>query len=262
MNKPIVNNMIGNDLVPLQTGAGGTPFGELLSGNRWVQVLEIAAVFLPPLLLVIAFHVIGGDSPLLFMGGLWGANILMIGLVWLGIRLRGDSWSSIGLSLVPASIPGLGWAVLKSIPVFAFAVGAFIFASIIMANIVGIPEGINTSNLGFLQGNLPLLMVSLVGVYIVSSFGEEVVYRGFLITRLEKIFAGRGKLTLIAALTVSSLVFGFAHYAWGAMGIAQTSFMGAALGISFIFLKRRLWPLILCHGYMDTALLVQLYLAP
>ena len=92
MNKPIVNNTMEHELLPLQTGAGGTPFGELLSRNRWVQVLEIAAVFLPPLLLVIAFHVIGGDNPLLFMGGLWGANILMIGLVWLGIRLRRLTW--------------------------------------------------------------------------------------------------------------------------------------------------------------------------
>ena len=43
------------------------------------------------------------------------------------------------------------------------------------------------SSYEYLQGNLPMLLLSLAGVYIVSSFGEEVLYRGFLINRLAEI---------------------------------------------------------------------------
>ena len=45
------------------------------------------------------------------------------------------------------------------------------------------------------------------------------------------------------------------------MGVAQTTFMGLALGICYIKLKKRLWILILAHAYMDTILMVQMYLA-
>ena len=189
-----------------------TTLGEMLSKNRVVQLLEIAIVFLPPSLVIIAFHIMSIDNPLLFIGGLWVANVLMIGLIWLGIKLRDDSWNSIGLTLVPTDISAVGWAVLKSIPIFVFAVIAFVIGSIVMANIVGIPDAADMNKLGSLLGNLPMLLISLLGVYVVSSFGEEVVYRGFLITRLEKLLPGKHRAAPITALILSSLVFGFAHF--------------------------------------------------
>jgi membrane protease YdiL (CAAX protease family) len=59
----------------------------------------------------------------------------------------------------------------------------------------------------------------------------------------------------------SSVILGFIHYDWGPMGIAQTGFMGWALGICYIKIKRRLGILIIAHAYMDTILMVQMYLA-
>ena len=66
---------------------------------------------------------------------------------------------------------------------------------------------------------------------------------------------------MMLTLTASSLIFGFVHFEWGPMGIAQTTFMGAALGVSFVLNKFRLWPLVLAHCYLDTILLAQMYLA-
>ena len=42
----------------------------------------------------------------------------------------------------------------------------------------------------------------------------------------------------------------------------QTGFMGLALGVCYLVLGRRLWPLILAEAYMDTLLLVKIALAP
>lgn len=53
--------------------------------------------------------------------------------------------------------------------------------SIVAANLMTIPEGADMSGYNYLQGNLPMLLLALAGVYVVSSFGEEVIYRGFLI---------------------------------------------------------------------------------
>jgi membrane protease YdiL (CAAX protease family) len=94
----------------------------------------------------------------------------------------------------------------------------------------------------------------------VSSFGEEVIYRAFIINRVAEMGAGARR-AWWAAVAVSAVVFGLVHFDWGPMGIVQTAFMGLALGIAYLRVRRRLWVLILAHAYMDTILLVQMYLA-
>ena len=240
---------------------GQFKLARLLSTNKLVQLLEIAIVFSPVLLVLITFHWLQVENPILLITAIWIGNIVMLGLIGLGIRARGESWRTIGLPFQRPSVSGVGRAILKSVVILICAVAAFIFGSIVMANVVGIPEGADMSQYDYLRGNVPLLLLSLMGVYIVSSFGEEVVYRGFLITRLEALFGG-ARSGVIGAVIVSSVVFGVAHYQWGAMGVGQTTCMGAALAISFLWTKRNLWPLILAHAYMDSLLLIQLFLAP
>jgi membrane protease YdiL (CAAX protease family) len=129
-----------------------------------------------------------------------------------------------------------------------------------MANITGIPESTNLSGYDYLKDNIGMLLLTLGGVYIVSSFGEEVIYRAFLINRISELGLATKKGTTIAII-ISSIVFGLVHYEWGPMGMVQTGFMGLALGICYIKLKKRLWILILAHAYMDTILIIQMYLA-
>ncbi len=151
-------------------------------------------------------------------------------------------------------------AVLLSLVVFVAAVAAFGLGAIVMANIVGIPEGADMSGYNYLSCNLPMLILALVAVYIVSSFGEEVIYRAFLINRIAEL-GGGGKIAWRVAVLISSVVFGFVHYDWGAAGIVQTGFMGLALGVSYLVVGRNLWVTILAHAYMDTILMVQMYFA-
>ena len=106
-----------------------------------------------------------------------------------------------------------------------------------------------------------MLLAALVAVFIGSSIGEEVIYRGFLITRLSELGAN-GKWATRSSVVVSAIVFGLVHYNWGVMGIIQTTFMGLALGISYVLVGRNLWIPILAHGYMDTILLVGQYFTP
>ena len=60
-------------------------------------------------------------------------------------------------------------------------------------------------------------------------------------------------------MVVSSVIFGFEHFEWGVIGIAQTTGMRAALAVSFLSTQRNLSPLIPAHACMDTLLLVPLY---
>ncbi len=237
-------------------------FGVRLLTNKWFQLLEIIIVFFPPLLVIIGYRMMHLENPMLLIAGVWFSNVIMLLLVWISIKLRRQSWQSIGLYFGRPRFSQIGWSILKSVPILVFAIAAFIVGAIVMANIVGIQASADMTKYNYLSGNIPLLLISLAGVYIASSFGEEVVYRGFLITRLQNLFGGQGKGALFIVLVFSSIIFGFAHFEWGATGIVQTTFMGAALGASFLWNKRRLWSLVLAHGYMDTLLMVQLYLTP
>jgi membrane protease YdiL (CAAX protease family) len=139
------------------------------------------------------------------------------------------------------------------------AMAGFILGSIIMMNLTGAPQQADVSGYDFLKGNLALFIVSLASIYFFSSFGEEVIYRGFLITRLDELFGGDRK-ALVGAVLISSLIFGLAHFGWGLTGMVQTTFMGLGLALSYIVFKRNLWILVAAHAYMDSALIWPLYL--
>ncbi|TFG86419.1 MAG: CPBP family intramembrane metalloprotease [Gemmatimonadales bacterium] len=233
--------------------------GQLLLENRAMKIAELLLLFAVALLTITVVLPRMGENPLARQAVIWVANVLMLALVWLGLRLRGQGWAQFGLSL---HWPGRRAALRRfwqSLLVFVAAALAFVIGSIVMANIAGIPESADTSRYDYLRGNLPLLLLALAAVYVVSSFGEEVIYRAFLINRLAELGAG-GKWSLRLAVVVSAVIFGLVHFDWGPMGIVQTACMGLALGASYLLLRRRLMVLVLAHAYMDTILLVQMYL--
>ena len=129
-----------------------------------------------------------------------------------------------------------------------------------MANLVGMPETADMSKYDYLQGNLAMTILALGSVYVVSSFAEEVIYRGFLITRISELAKDR-KSTSRFAIVFSSLIFGLVHSDWGLAGMVQASCMGLALGTSYLMVQRNLWVTILAHAYMDTILILQMYFA-
>ena len=190
---------------------------------------------------------------------LWIANIIMISLVWISLRRRGKVWKDIGLSFAFQGWRDVWRVTLKSLLVFLAGMVGFMLGSIIMVNISGVPESADMSGYAFLTKNIAWLPLMLAGVWTASSIGEEIIYRGYLITRLSDVFPTLKYKDGIGVL-VSAVIFGLAHYQWGVTGIVQTALMGLALGICYIKMNRRLLILIFAHAYMDTILMVQIFL--
>lgn len=232
-----------------------------LQNNRVAQLLEIALVFSPVFTVVAIVKLYPVSNPIVFMASVWTANVAMLVLIALSSRLRGQPLSEIGLTFSQPSLRSALWFMLKSALIFVLAMLGFALGGAIMVNVVDMQAGADLSNYNYLRGNFGMFLASWIGVLFVSSFGEEVVYRGFLISRLEALFGSNPRVALVSAVVVSSLVFGVAHFAWGIVGIVQTSFMGLALATCYVVLKRNLWPLIAAHAIMDTLLLLQLFLA-
>ena len=234
--------------------------GHLLNENKLVKIGEIILVFFVAMLIIKAFVKTEGDHLIYNQAVVWVANVMMLIMIWLGMKLRGESWQYFGLTFKKIGFKASMKVFLLSLLVFVLAMVGFIIGSIIMANITGIPEEANMSGYDYLRDNLGMLFLTLAGVYVVSSFGEEVIYRAFLINRFKQLGLA-SKTGKIIAVILSAVIFGFAHYSWGPMGIVQTFFMGLALGGCYLYFKKQLWILIFAHAYMDTILMVQMYLA-
>jgi membrane protease YdiL (CAAX protease family) len=76
-------------------------------------------------------------------------------------------------------------------------------------------------------------------------FREELIFRGYLINRFERIFN-----STFAAVIFSSLLFGFMHLYQGWYGVISTASLGLVYAIFFARF-RRLWPLVAAHAVTD-----------
>ena len=179
------------------------------------------------------------------------------------MRMRGESWA--GMGLVP--LPGLK-AKLMLIPqallVFV-AFGAAVAGVMFGAEALGLtfmsemPEGVE-ERWGDIKGNLPLFLLWFVIGWVSAAFGEEMFFRGFIITRLESIFAGVTFASIIAVILAAAF-FGYVHmYYQGMRGFVTTGVIGIVFGLMFLLFKRNLYPVILVHGFVDSIGFIARYL--
>lgn len=235
-----------------------TKIGHLLNTNKTVKISEILFIFILAFALIKVLTPFTGDNLLLKMGMIWCINILMLLLVWSGMKLRGQNWSDFGLRFRRLSSKESLKVFLRSLLVCVLGILGYVLGTILMANISGMPESADMSNYEYLQNNLFMLILTLMGVYIVSSFGEEVIYRAFLINRIAELGLD-SKNGRMAAIAISSVIFGLVHFEWGPTGMVSTAFMGFVMGIFYLKFNKNLWILVLAHAYMDTLLLVPLF---
>ncbi len=76
----------------------------------------------------------------------------------------------------------------------------------------------------------------------VAASAEELVSRGYLIARLERLLGGTG-----LAVVVSTALFASLHIYQGTLGVVNATVTGLAYATWFC-LFRRLWPLCLVHA--------------
>ena len=90
--------------------------------------------------------------------------------------------------------------------------------------------------------------VLMVAMYIVAAYSEELIMRGYLITRLTTLFRSRTEAVLIAAI-----LFAAYHSYQGLFGVISTLAFGILYGVAFL-LTGRVWPLALAHALVNIRL--------
>lgn len=112
-----------------------------------------------------------------------------------------------------------------------------------------------------IRGNLSAAITMALILPLTAAIPEEIVYRGFLIGRLTRLF-GTGSKAAVVAVLVQALIFGLVHFQWGLGGVISTSIMGAVWGSAFLLCGRNLWVVIIAHSAAHIALVAQLYYSP
>jgi membrane protease YdiL (CAAX protease family) len=120
----------------------------------------------------------------------------------------------------------------------------------IVERITGIPRDLSAFD--FLRGDAGAFFRLLPLVWLSAAFGEEIVFRGFLIGRLEIAFGGASRVATAASVVLSTLLFAFAHAYQGPTGIVITGVLGFVFAVIYVACGRNLWINILAHGVYDT----------
>ena len=78
--------------------AFSTKIGNQLQTNSLYKIGEILAVFISAFALIKLTNPLVEGNPILKQVVIWFANILMLVIVWTGLKLRGEEWKDFGLS--------------------------------------------------------------------------------------------------------------------------------------------------------------------
>jgi membrane protease YdiL (CAAX protease family) len=187
------------------------------------------------------FRIIPNEVPILFVLGL------------LSVRLRDSGWSAMGLKR-PAS-----W---RRIVLIALAAAALriILGDLVIEPFAGRlwPPIVAPAGSEAITGDIKSALIWLVLVWTWAAFGEEIGYRGYLLTRAADIGRGTTAAYWIGVVVVSVL-FGYGHYYKGPAGVLDSGVAGVILGAAYMLSGRNLWASILAHGFIDTFGIVTLF---
>jgi membrane protease YdiL (CAAX protease family) len=107
-------------------------------------------------------------------------------------------------------------------------------------------------------GNLSASLSLLVLIWLSAAFGEEIVFKGYLMRQFTKFF-GSSKISLIINILIFGFIFGWIHAYQGISGQIITGMFGMLYAVIFHVRKNDLWFNIMLHGFFDTTALLFIY---
>lgn len=170
--------------------------------------------------------------------------LAVLGLI--SIRLRDGGWSAMGLTR-PAS-----WRRIFVIALVA-AIVRILLGQFLIEPVTGFfwPKPVAPALANEITGNVKLALLALLLVWTFAAFGEEIAYRGYLVTRAADI-GRRSVAAYWIAIALVSILFGYGHYYKGPSGVIDSGVAGLILGIAYMLGGRNLWASIFAHGFIDT----------
>jgi membrane protease YdiL (CAAX protease family) len=179
----------------------------------------------------------------------------LVGAATLLLRWAGETWLDVGFCK-----PACPWRTAGLVVFGYLATGvAFAVATQLLLPALGIPLKV-VSLFSAVEGNTAEYLYFLIPVIWGSAaFGEELLFRGYLQTRLHKAL-GISKGATFLALSLQALIFGALHSYQGVGGAIMAGAAGLVLGAVYLAARKNLWAPIILHGLVDTISISAIYL--
>jgi membrane protease YdiL (CAAX protease family) len=209
--------------------------------RHWLLLLElliVAALFYGDLKHLVPVS----KTPFLFL------------LAWLSLRLRNLRWKDVGLKRSESLLKTILIGVSAGIGIELLEL--FVTQPFLVRLNGKMPD---LSQFQVLRHNPKMLLLGLALTWTLAAFGEEMVYRGYLMNRI----AGLGRdsrLAWIASLILVNVLFGAAHMGQGITGMIENAIDGTLLGVLYLRGKSSLATPVIAHGVTDTVDLLLLSL--
>jgi membrane protease YdiL (CAAX protease family) len=180
------------------------------------------------------YHIVPNEVPILFLLG------------WISVRLRDGGWKAIGLRAPDSWWKTVAWALVS-------AAAIVVLSDVVIGPMAERFLGAERASKAFETSahDLGWTLRSLGLIWTFAAFGEEMGYRGYLLTRAADL-GHRSTLAYGAAVVVVSVLFGYGHYYKGPAGVVASTVSGLVLGATYLLAGRNLWVPILAHGFRDT----------
>jgi membrane protease YdiL (CAAX protease family) len=173
------------------------------------------------------------------------------------MSLQGVAWRDLGLKK-PAKVGTV--VVTASLAALGLIPATYALRHLVTA---ATSQGPNLEAFQAVEGNVTALLIGLVVVWTFAAFGEELLFRGFLMNAfyrlMDRTHLRRGVKWAIALVATSVLV-GLGHTYQGAAGMILTGILGLCFGGLYLWGGRNLWTSIGTHGLYDSAAFVILFL--
>lgn len=165
---------------------------------------------------------------------------------WLSLRLRKLRWRDVGLSRYrswPVTfVAGVGVGLLLE------AFQLFVSQPILVHVLRKQPD---LELFRALSGDVKWTLLAIAGAWTLAAFGEEMVYRGYLMNRVAELM-NRTRWAWIVSLIVVHVGFGLAHAYQGITGVVDEGLAGLLFGVVYLRNGRNLAVPIIAHGLGDT----------
>ncbi len=212
----------------------------------------IAALVLPTLMLLLLQETL----PAWFASAVALLTLPTAALVAIMLARAGSrGWSELGLGR-----PG-SWSRTMALGVGA-GLGILLVAALVVTPLVSAWLGpwLDPATFDPLRGQVGALLVNVLLVsWLHAALCEEIVFRGFLLQRMELAFGGRA-FGLAIAVVLQAALFGLAHFPQGLPGVVATTVGGMLWGGVFLWVRRNLWVAIVGHAVMNTTMFVLVFL--
>ena len=170
--------------------------------------------------------------------------LLLLG--WLSLRLRGARWRDVGLRRGPGLRRLLYVGIMGGIALETFQLT---ITQPLVVRALGAPPDLQP--FASISGDLPRAALLLLFVWSLAAFGEELVWRGYLLNRVLGLLR-RCRAQYSISLVIASALFGLAHFHQGTSGVVIESVAGLILGAVYLGRDRNLVIPIAVHGVVDT----------